>query len=208
MTTLNTCKEQSCSTQIRKDHYLCRAHWEDSQKGTIDECSQCGMYKDAKYPFCIACNKKANAAVKKKPKPAEDKRRSRKYDPVRTETFAERAALLEDDPKAEDKRLLFSRQQDKCVYCGNKYGYDELQIEHMIPKARGGQDHLRNSQLACRSCNQAKGTMTDIEFREKHASYLPQKQRTPANPPIDPALLRTPASAPAQNRRFWRFQRK
>ena len=166
------------------------------------------MYKDAKYSFCIACNKKANAAVKKKPKPAKDKPRSRRYDQGRAETFAERTALLEDDPKAEDKRLLFSRQQDKCVYCGNRYGYDELQIEHMIPKARGGQDHLRNSQLACRSCNQAKGTMTDIEFREKHASYLPQKERTQANPLIDPALLRTPASAAAQNRRFWQFRRK
>ena len=62
---------------------------------------------------------------------------------------------------------MFDKQQGKCVYCGNVYQYDELQIEHMIPKALGGSDHIRNCQLACRHCNQAKGTMTDIEFRQK-----------------------------------------
>ena len=99
---------------------------------------------------------------------------------------------------------MFHDQQGKCVYCGNEYKYDELEIEHMIPKARGGPDHIRNCQLACGSCNLAKGTKTDIEFRQDHASYLPQKERTPADPPIDPELLK----APAQKRRFWGFRRR
>ncbi len=193
MTRPNICKEQSCNEEVQEGHYLCREHWWRKRKGAINECPQCGVYKDTKYPFCIECNKKANAACKKKPKSAEDKQKTRRYDPVRADTFDERAALLEDDPKAEDKRLLFDKQQGKCVYCGNVYQYDELQIEHMIPKALGGSDHIRNCQLACCHCNQAKGTMTDIEFRKKYASYLPQRERTPAQPPIDPEKFQTPA---------------
>ena len=112
---------------------------------------------------------------------------------------------FEDDQKAKDKRLLFDEQQHKCVYCGNVYRYDELEIEQMIPKALGGQDNIRNCQLACKSCNHAKGTMTDIKFRQTHAKYLPQKERTPADPPIKPELLKAPAQSRPQ---FWRYRRK
>ena len=128
------------------------------------------------------------------------KQKIRRYDPVR----AESRCFTRDDPKAKDKRLLFHQQQGKCIYCGNEYQYDEFEIEHMIPQVRGGPDHIRNYQLACHICNQAKVTMTDIEFRQKHAGYLPQQERTPADPPIDPKLLK----APAQKRRFWRLQRR
>ena len=200
----NICREQSCTEKVRRNYYLCREHWEESQEGVIDECPQCGVYKDAGYPLCIECNKEASAVSRKKSKQSEDKQKIRRYDPVRADTFDKRAALLEDDPKAKDKRLLFHQQQGKCVYCGNEYQYDEFEIEHMIPQVRGGPDHIRNCQLACHICNQAKGTMTDIEFRQKHAGYLPQQERTPADPPIDPKLLK----APAQKRRFWRFQRR
>ena len=208
MTTANSCKEQTCSEKIRAGHFLCREHWRKSQEGAINECPQCGVYKDAKYPFCIECNRKAITKTRQPRSNAEKSsagaQKSRRYDAPKAETFSERSALLEDDPKAQDKRLLFDEQQHKCVYCGNVYKYDELEIEHMIPKALGGSDHIRNCQLACKSCNQAKGTMTDIKFRQKHVKYLPQKERTPAYPPIKPELLKTQT----QSRTHRRFQRK
>jgi hypothetical protein len=208
MTTVNICKEQSCAEKIRGDHFLCREHWQKSQVGTINECPKCGVYKESKYPLCIECNKKANAKVratgKESPKPAEDRQKIRPYDSAKADTFSERTALLEDDQKAKDKRQLFHDQQRKCVYCGNAYRYDELEIEHIIPKKLGGPDNIRNCQLACRPCNQAKGTMTDIEFRQKHARYLPQEERTPANPPIDPKLL----VSSVQKRPFWQSRRR
>ena len=208
MTTANICKEQSCSEKIRADHFLCREHWQKSQDGAINECPQCGVYKDSKYPLCIECNKKANARTRttraQPPKTTAGTEKTRRYDPPKADTFAERSALLEDDQKAKDKRQLFHDQQRKCVYCGNVYRYDELEIEHIIPKALGGPDNIRNCQLACKACNQAKGTMTDIEFRQKHSKYLPQEERTPANPAIKPELLKSSA----QSRPFRRFQRK
>ena len=208
MTTANICKEQSCNEKIRGDHFLCREHWQKSQDGAISECPQCGVYKDAKYPLCLECNRKATAkdkaTPKELPKPAADRQKVRRYDSESADTFAERTALLEDDQKAKDKRQLFHDQQRKCVYCGNVYRYDELEIEHIIPKALGGPDNIRNCQLACGPCNQAKGTMTDIEFRQEHAKFLPQEERTPANPPIKPELL----VDRVQSRQFRRFNRK
>ena len=202
----NACKEQSCEERLRrKDHYLCRTHWDKAEAGGLDECPECGVYKDSDYDRCIMCNKKNRArSTEKKPAASGSRETSRRYDSRKAETFSERAALLEEDPKAQDKRLLFTEQGRKCVYCGNEYRYDELEIEHMIPKSLGGPDNIRNCQLACSTCNKAKGMMTDIEFRKSHAEYLPQKERTPADPPIDPGLF----SAPKQKRRrFFRTQR-
>ena len=208
----NICQEQSCRERIRPDHYLCHAHWDRSEEGVIDPCPQCGAYKDSRHPLCIECNKKSDKAQKTRSNSLPDARQTRRYDPIRADTFSERTALLEDDQKARDKRQLFHQQQDRCIYCGNKYQYDELEIEHMIPKSRGGPDNIRNCQLACQNCNQAKGTMTDIEFRQEHARYLPEKERTPADPPIDPGLLNesppAPVSTTTRPRRFWRSRRK
>ena len=202
-TSTNTCLEQSCEEQLRRsDHFLCRMHWNMADSGQLDQCAECGVYKDSQYDLCLACNKKYR---KKRSTPRKERVTPRRYDFVEGKTFTERATALEDDQKARDKRQLFDDQAHRCVYCGNKYKYDELEIEHMIPKALGGQDNIRNCQLACMSCNKAKGTMTDIQFRKKHASYLPQLERQPAYPPIDPKLFRSPAKKP---RRFYSKRRR
>jgi len=38
------------------------------------------------------------------------------------------------------------------------------QVEHMIPKARGGSNRIDNLTLSCHKCNQKKGTLTADEF--------------------------------------------
>ena len=176
------------------------------EAGDINQCPECGVYKDSDYGLCIRCNRKSKAkSTQTKPAASGIRETPRRYDPVKAETFSERAALLEEDAKAKDKRQLFDNQGHRCVYCGNEYLYNELEIEHMIPKSLGGSDNIRNCQLACSSCNEAKGTMTDIAFRKRHAEYLPQKERTPASPPIAPELL----SAPEQKRpRFFPKRRQ
>ena len=85
MTRPNICKEQSCNEKIKESHYLCREHWGKEQKGAINECPQCGVYKDAKYPYCRECNKKANA-THGSVRAEECKEKTRKYDPVRADT--------------------------------------------------------------------------------------------------------------------------
>ena len=97
----------------------------------------------------------------------------------------------EDDAKAKDKRYWFNRQDNGiCNYCGRRYPYDQLEMEHMIPKELGGPDHRRNMQLACKSCNRKKGTSTDTEFRQLNANLIPLEERVPPKRLIDPDKLK------------------
>ena len=48
------------------------------------------------------------------------------------------------------------------MYCGKQD--TPLQMEHLIPKSRGGTDRISNLTLSCEFCNQKKGTQTAEEF--------------------------------------------
>ena len=50
----------------------------------------------------------------------------------------------------------------RCAYCGAEA--TSLQVEHIVPRARGGSDRVANLALACEPCNQQKGTQTAEEF--------------------------------------------
>jgi hypothetical protein len=47
---------------------------------------------------------------------------------------------------------------------GELAGYVALQVEHIVPRSRGGSDRVSNLCMACASCNQAKGNQTAGEF--------------------------------------------
>lgn len=52
-------------------------------------------------------------------------------------------------PSAKVKRQLFAAQ-DQCQFCR---ATENLQIDHKVPRERGGQTMLENLQLLCSSCN-------------------------------------------------------
>lgn len=62
----------------------------------------------------------------------------------------------------EVKEYLLVKWQHKCSYC-QKTGIP-LQVEHIVPKIRGGSDRVTNLTLACEPCNLKKGTRTAKEF--------------------------------------------
>ena len=62
----------------------------------------------------------------------------------------------------EVREYLLEKFNRTCVYCGAK-GVP-LQVEHVIPRARGGSDRVSNLTLACATCNQAKGAQSIEEF--------------------------------------------
>lgn len=45
-----------------------------------------------------------------------------------------------------------------CAYCGEAPGRSKLQIDHLIPRAKGGSDDEQNLVPACVSCNQGKSS--------------------------------------------------
>lgn len=48
-----------------------------------------------------------------------------------------------------------------CAYCGSD---KRIEIEHVVPLARGGSNMIANIVPSCRACNQAKGVMTPDEW--------------------------------------------
>ncbi len=62
----------------------------------------------------------------------------------------------------EVREYLLEKWHRTCAYC-HKTGVP-LQVEHIIPKARGGSDRVSNLTLACGPCNQQKGAQTAAEF--------------------------------------------
>lgn len=60
------------------------------------------------------------------------------------------------------REYLLHKWQRTCAYC-HRTGLP-FQIEHIMPKARGGSDRVSNLTLACQPCNDRKGTQTAAEF--------------------------------------------
>jgi len=52
------------------------------------------------------------------------------------------------------RREVFAHDNWMCVYCQSKR---RLEIDHIIPIARGGTDDRHNLQTLCRTCNRRKG---------------------------------------------------
>lgn len=62
----------------------------------------------------------------------------------------------------EVREYLLGKWGRACVYRGetNK----PLEVEHIVPKSRGGSNRVSNLTLSCRDCNQEKGNLTAAEF--------------------------------------------
>ena len=62
----------------------------------------------------------------------------------------------------EVREYLLEKWGRKCAYCGRKNV--PLEVEHIVPKSRGGTNRVSNLTLACHDCNQKKGNLTAEEF--------------------------------------------
>lgn len=60
------------------------------------------------------------------------------------------------------REYLLEKYHRKCAYCKKKN--IPLEVEHIIPKSRGGSDRISNLTLSCHTCNQKKGKQTAEEF--------------------------------------------
>lgn len=61
------------------------------------------------------------------------------------------------------KRNILVRDSYRCMYCGKRGTGNELELEHIVPKSRGGKNTWENLVAACRKCNQKKGDRTPEE---------------------------------------------
>ncbi len=61
------------------------------------------------------------------------------------------------------RRGVLSRDHYTCQYCGAAGHYQELTIDHVIPRSRGGKTTWENVTTACTGCNGHKGDRTPAE---------------------------------------------
>ena len=64
----------------------------------------------------------------------------------------------------DNKRYLYGEQGGWCHGCEEHFKMQHLEIDHIIPRAKGGTDHISNLQLLCGSCNSIKGKESQEEL--------------------------------------------
>jgi len=74
-----------------------------------------------------------------------------------TDQIPKRTDLTEVQPSESIKQQLYKQQEGKCNACGDDFKIWNLEIDHIIPKTKGGGDYYENYQLLCGSCNRIKG---------------------------------------------------
>lgn len=95
--------------------------------------------------------------------------------------------LKREKKRSRARQIRFSRtgvyQRDgwRCQYCRQKFTYDQLTLDHVVPRSRGGLTDWTNVVSCCRRCNGEKGDKS-----------CDQWGRWPANKPIVPRSLPEP----------------
>ena len=65
--------------------------------------------------------------------------------------------------KGFNNRMLFRRDNYRCMYCGTQHIHPELTRDHVIPRSKGGKDIWENVVAACHRCNHFKADRTPEE---------------------------------------------
>ena len=71
------------------------------------------------------------------------------------------------------RNYLLQKFDHKCIYCGATDV--PLEVEHIVPKSRGGSDRVSNLTISCHKCNQEKDNQTAKEFGHPKVQNQAQK---------------------------------
>ena len=78
----------------------------------------------------------------------------------------------------EFKKKIFSKFEGKCAYCGNEITIDNMTVDHIRPKSKGGSLSTFNCYPACSRCNTLKGDGTVEDLRNKIKYSLNQLKKS------------------------------
>jgi 5-methylcytosine-specific restriction endonuclease McrA len=62
-----------------------------------------------------------------------------------------------------NRRNIFARDGNRCQYCGKRFATNDLSLDHVVPRSKGGQATWENIVCACLKCNVRKGGRTPRE---------------------------------------------
>ncbi|MDE0240624.1 MAG: DNA methyltransferase, partial [bacterium] len=63
------------------------------------------------------------------------------------------------------RHRLYGEQEGVCAGCDTHFPFRVMDVDHMLPRSRGGTDAPDNLQLLCSGCNRSKGNKTMAEWR-------------------------------------------
>jgi hypothetical protein len=75
------------------------------------------------------------------------------------------SSLLELDPVGETIRYQVLTRDKQCLACGVKAKDAVLQVDHIIPRSKGGSNKIENLQTLCAPCNRGKSNLDDTDLR-------------------------------------------
>ncbi len=68
------------------------------------------------------------------------------------------------------KARLYREQKGACGGCGSNFAIQHFEVDHIVPKSKGGGDYYENYQLLCGHCNRIKGNKPMEYLRAKIAA--------------------------------------
>jgi ATP adenylyltransferase len=66
---------------------------------------------------------------------------------------------------------VLRRAGGRCELCGASSRDTQIDVDHIIPRAKGGSNDLDNLQALCRTCNAQKRDRDDTDFQALHRAY-------------------------------------
>ena len=75
------------------------------------------------------------------------------------------------------KEMLLARDRHICAYCAHRFRSDQLDMEHIVPRSKGGADSWMNLVAACKACNGRKANRTPEAAGMKlhYVPYVPNR---------------------------------
>ncbi len=70
------------------------------------------------------------------------------------------------------RQNIFKRDAYQCVYCGAK---NNLTLDHVVPRSKGGKTSWTNLVTACQECNSRKGDLTpeEVDLKLPYEPFRP-----------------------------------
>ena len=66
---------------------------------------------------------------------------------------------------------VLKRSGGRCELCGASSRDNQIDVDHIVPRAKGGSNDISNLQALCRTCNAQKCDRDDTDFASIHESY-------------------------------------
>ena len=63
------------------------------------------------------------------------------------------------------RHRLYGEQEGVCIGCDTHFPFKVMEVDHILPRSKGGSDHYENLQLLCTHCNKSKGGKTMAEWK-------------------------------------------